>query len=515
MTTRTDVTPTYVTSPRVLEVASPSTEMTMQDLVDTARKLEDQFEGMSYAYLLDAFGKQDLGGGVEVGITVSMLDTLLAFQGRTTPAETGTVSTNPGTPILGQDVFTDASADFVGANVARGSLVVNFDDRSIADVVEVVNGTTLRTKTLVNGITNTYGIGDTYHVFNIIQCNATGGNLTALNDIGGTISPILPTAFTQVVLTASSSATSQNAASLEYAAFNGPEGPGVWLDVVKGKSGTGNFATGRPIGTPQDPSNNVPDAVQICIDRGLPLTMYVLGNATFNSGDNLSNFRIIGQNPVRSTFTLDPAATIINAEISDATIGGTLDGNTFIRDCIIGTLAFFDGTLENCKLTGTITLGNSAQADIVGCKSGVAGAATPTINCGGSGQALTLREYSGGIKITNKTGTDDVSIDLTSGQVQVDLTTVTNGALVVRGTGKCVDAADTSDDLLSGTYGSLTLTNETVTGKMVSELWQILGLDPDAPLTVNEDGSYSVGNITITAVTTGTTPNRESVLTRT
>ena len=47
-----------------------------------------------------------------------------------------------------------------------------------------------------------------------------------------------------------------------------------------------------------------------------------------------------------------------------------------------------------------------------------------------------------------------------------------------------------------------------------SELWQRLGLDPNAPVTTHEDGSITVGNITITASTTGTTPNRQTVQAR-
>jgi alpha-D-ribose 1-methylphosphonate 5-triphosphate diphosphatase PhnM len=78
-----------------------------------------------------------------------------------------------------------------------------------------------------------------------------------------------------------------------------------------------------------------------------------------------------------------------------------------------------------------------------------------------------------------------------------------------------IDAA-TGDYLPSGTYNTnLVITNETVNGKQMQEVWQILGLDPNAPLTINEDGSISVGNITINAVTTGVTPNRSTTQTRT
>jgi hypothetical protein len=71
-----------------------------------------------------------------------------------------------------------------------------------------------------------------------------------------------------------------------------------------------------------------------------------------------------------------------------------------------------------------------------------------------------MRNYNGGVLLTNKTGPEAVSIDLQSGQVKIDLTTVTNGQIVARGDGKVIDV-DTGNTLPSGTYGSLTLINET------------------------------------------------------
>ena len=131
----------------------------------------------------------------------------VSFEARRTPAETGTVTSTAASPITGRQIFIDGAATFMSNNVARGSLVINFTDQSIADVVSVDSETQLTTKTLVNGIGNTYDVADVYQVFNIIQCSLIGGNHTAVDDLDAEISPILPTAFTQVLLTLSSSAT--------------------------------------------------------------------------------------------------------------------------------------------------------------------------------------------------------------------------------------------------------------------------------------------------------------------
>ena len=131
MATRNDVTVDFLESPRIIEIAAPSTEITMQDLVDTIRKIEDAFtKGMPHDKLLDASGKQDLGGGVLVGITTDLQDAQLSFEPRRTAASIGTVTTGSGTAVNGPlgptYSFIDTGADFVADGVERGSLVINF-----------------------------------------------------------------------------------------------------------------------------------------------------------------------------------------------------------------------------------------------------------------------------------------------------------------------------------------------------------------------------------------------------
>jgi hypothetical protein len=215
MTTRTDITYDLRRSPRIAEVASPSIELLLQDYVDTTRPFESSFRAMSHPFLASAGGKDDLGGGKLVDITMTEENLKLAFEARTTPAETGQVTTGSVTPLLGEISFTDTNADFTTAEVARGSLVVNFTDRSIADVVAVESSDTLTTRTLVNGIDNTFAVADFYHVFNVTQMVVQGGNLVAVDDLDATSNAILPTAFSQVIVTLSSSGTIAGLPDLE------------------------------------------------------------------------------------------------------------------------------------------------------------------------------------------------------------------------------------------------------------------------------------------------------------
>jgi hypothetical protein len=83
-------------------------------------------------------------------------------------------------------------------------------------------------------------------------------------------------------------------------------------------------------------------------------------------------------------------------------------------------------------------------------------------------------------------------VDFRSGQLRLDMATVTDGKIVARGDGKVVNDVS-GDHLPSGAYGSLELVNETAWGLMIQDMWELQGLDPDRPLTVtptsrNTDG---------------------------
>jgi len=58
-------------SPRIIEIPDTLTDITVQEIVDAVRGWEDSVIGMNYAYLLDAAGKEDLGGGVKVELRSS------------------------------------------------------------------------------------------------------------------------------------------------------------------------------------------------------------------------------------------------------------------------------------------------------------------------------------------------------------------------------------------------------------------------------------------------------------
>src|SRR3989344_68291 len=74
---------TFFKFDRVIQVEKPQVEVTIQDLVNQIRDYEDELDYMDYPKICDAFGKQDLGGGTSVGITLVLLNNWrLAFEER-------------------------------------------------------------------------------------------------------------------------------------------------------------------------------------------------------------------------------------------------------------------------------------------------------------------------------------------------------------------------------------------------------------------------------------------------
>ena len=187
------------------------------------------------------------------------------------------------------------------------------------------------------------------------------------------------------------------------------------------------------------PVNNWQDVRAIADALGF-LNVRIIGDATLTTGDDVAGLRIVGQDPALSTLTIETGADVTASQFAELTLTGVLDGDSVIRDCVIlPPLSFVEGTIRQCLLeTGTITLNGSADVNFLDCWSGVAGPSTPIIDYNGSGRNLIIRNLSGGVRLQNKTGSDNVSVDLVSGQLILDAS-VTAGTFRVAGTGKLTD----------------------------------------------------------------------------
>jgi len=423
---------------QIITVESPDTEITMQNLINGVRDYEDNVEGMDIPKIANASGKEALGGGTLVGITVTLIDWKLKFEDRAGP--------------------------------------------------------------------------------DYIICNATGGNLVTY-DTGTSsyINPIEPATYVTVVITASSSATLQELSTLQYSSFSG----GVTVDVTSIYTGT-DF----PVGTPQEPVNNLADAMTIATERGFTL-LYIIGDITVDASGDYENMVFIGESQTKSVLTISDGANVTGCEFKDATILGVLDGNSLIQNCVLSDLEYVYGIIVECILEpGTIILGGTNPAHFLDCWCGDPDDAWPTIDCGGSGQALALQNYNGRIKIINKTGTEQVQIALNAGHVWLD-STVTNGDIYIKGVGELTDDSSATVDataLISNESVANAVWNEAyadhqVAGTFGAFLLATLGLSGENTKwsSLSHDAYNNLTGATITSYTDDTlvTPIKSWTLTAT
>lgn len=222
---------------------------------------------------------------------------------------------------------------------------------------------------------------------------------------------------------------------------------GVWIDPTSSFSGTL-----YPTGTAREPVNNLDDAKLIASVRGFVI-LYVIGNFVVGSTDDISGFDICAGNPLSSVITLTPGCTTANTAIRHCAIQGTANGKMLIYECFILDLAGLNGTVNRCGFMGTITLAGSETCHMVQCYDGFEGFGEPIINLGGSGRGLNMRDYQGGIRFENKSGSEDVSVGLNGGRLEI-AANVTAGDIIVRGVGEISENLGTATVFTDGLVNS-------------------------------------------------------------
>ncbi len=278
---------------------------------------------------------------------------------------------------------------------------VTLSGLTYARIVEITNGYTVEFE-------------DGYYTINCVGANHNLADVKVANSVS---------------LIVNNAAGLISNAQIEYSSFNG----GVSVCATSPYAGT-LF----PNGTPQQPVNNFTDALLIATNRGFG-TFYICSDITLDESLDFSDKIFVGESQTKTTIQIDSNAQVDGCEFFDAAIMGILDGDCKAKNCTISTIEYLNGIVEQCLMTaGTVTLGGNAEAHFLDCWSGAPAPATPIIDMGGSGQALNLRNYNGGITIKNKNGPEAVTVDLNSGHIILD-STVTAGIITVRGVGTITD----------------------------------------------------------------------------
>lgn len=221
---------TFDEATKVVTVEAPALTVTIQDLHDACRDYEAYSRNMDDRILVSAGGKEPLGGGNSVAITLRLLNGWqVAFAARGGPAYvscridggnlvrldpvTGTAtSSDAGTTLI------DSNASFDVDGILPGDTVVNSDDGSSATVISVDSSTQITITALSGGTENDWDIGEAYEI-------------TATN-------PIAPTAFTQVTYAQSTApvsiagATSEFVTALSESTYDGVSFEDIMRDLL-------------------------------------------------------------------------------------------------------------------------------------------------------------------------------------------------------------------------------------------------------------------------------------------
>ena len=199
----------------------------------------------------------------------------------------------------------------------------------------------------------------------------------------------------------------------------------VWIDTVNGTAGTG-----AGIGTITAPVDNIDDALTIAIANNLS-DFHIAPGSTITPTGAVASYGLLGHE-----YTIDfngqsfAGSYIEGASVAASTATGA---GIIFKECIFDS----NVTLPPCTMrfcywgNMTLTAGSTGEFFLNDCRSRVSGSDSPSFDFNAVAVGLSVRSYSGGLKLTNMAAGDTASLEGTGAVTEV---TSTGGALSLRGT---------------------------------------------------------------------------------
>lgn len=288
-------------------------------------------------------------------------------------------------------------------------------------------------------------------------------------------------AFNGVSVAPNNSAGLQDLSTLLASAYQGE---------VAVKFSTGQAGTSIPIGTRTRPSNNWTDTEEIMHILGIN-KVRVLESLTLDATALFHGQEFVGDNPLKNVITILDAAEVEGCVFKNATVTGVLDGNNVIRDSSVYGLVAISGVIHQSALVGTTSVEQGGLLTMLDCHSGVAGGGigqTAEIDMNSNG-SLRNSNYTGGLNLINYSGGGDISMDISGRAIIED--TCTGGDIYIRGNCWITDNSGPN----------CTVHDQTI-NKLINEIWNTLGLDPDDAMTIG-NGSYTSSLVGISVIDNG------------
>jgi len=165
---------------KIITIPDTQDSVTIQALIDDIRDFEDELHNMETYKIADASGKQDLGGGTAVGITLTLIDWKLKFADRPGPdyvlcsvsggnlVRYDTTTQTYGNPIEPSEYVTVSLTASSSATISTVELEeLNYNGSVFIDSVGGTSGTTYPIGTMaspVDNISDARTIADSYGI---------------------------------------------------------------------------------------------------------------------------------------------------------------------------------------------------------------------------------------------------------------------------------------------------------------------------------------------------------------
>lgn len=136
---------TFLKAQKIIQVDSPQTSLDVQDLVNQIRLYEENLLNLDYGTIVNAYGKQPLGGGAYVGITMELInDWRLAFEARSGP-ETILCTLSGGNIVAinqynNNPIYPTAFTQVVISQSSSPTLVQSSSDYAMMYMIEALRG---------------------------------------------------------------------------------------------------------------------------------------------------------------------------------------------------------------------------------------------------------------------------------------------------------------------------------------------------------------------------------------
>lgn len=225
----------------------------------------------------------------------------------------------------------------------------------------------------------------------------------------------------------------------------------VTIDTSGGVTGT-TF----PIGTDENPVNNLADALSICGTHFFS-RIRIIGNLTID-GEDIGGYTLYADRSLGNVISITSMVNTDAVYFTDLTVGGALTGQVRFTTCVITPCTGFAGGAKNSLLVGNIEIVGTGANYFTNCDTYISDP-TDQIEIDVGDKRLNMIRGRGNYLITNKTSSDSTVLDFAAGLIEIDNTCV-SGQIIIGGIGDVIDNSDASCTVVDITISLNNIGNE-------------------------------------------------------